>query len=727
MSNQEEIEAIFDRIINETHTKRDLSILRQALIVRGNRNRLQLGNNDIEIRQGQDIHIGDRIYHGASANKIWDVISQLLNNEHKGASELQIRSELLAEVKSQVKRWLDTSSHNQVLINLPKEVQPKQVRRPGDESFRGFTKRSYLLPSDTSIMQFFDDESVAGKFLILGEPGSGKTVILLELAMSLITRAENDPTKPIPVVFHLASWENQKIVEWLAAELKYLHHTTNKNTWRFLTKRQILPLIDGLDNLDSKQQVECIDAINKFMESVYLPKHLVICSCISEYKKCSPPLHLNSAICLQPLNELHIQKYLFDINRSDIWQIIENDSEIFDLLKSPLFLFVLTVVYDQISIPKLQNMNSKLEQHRYLFNAYVEEILSNHIEPRSRFYRKAKPEETKRWLSQLAKILREESKTEFLIEKIQLNWLPTRSYKRIHCSIVGLIVGLMIFPICVLMFALMEANNRYENCLVTISKQTSCSLEVIQVEPIALISVLIISIVIGILIGFICPEIKPVENLKWPGSELINALKFVGLKERIMGALMANIRTSPDQMTQFTWILREWIESLLRGLIGAIMPISAPIRGLIRGLRGPDIDIENRNIPNQGIYKSGRNAVFYALIFALIGSLIGIIIALINRDLSQGIDNNQLIPVGIIGLIGGLAGMVLGGLYAGLACIQHFSIRLILCWNGYIPWNYARFLDYATKLRFLQRVGGRYRFIHRLLQKHFSEMELNQK
>jgi hypothetical protein len=27
---------------------------------------------------------------------------------------------------------------------------------------------------------------------------------------------------------------------------------------------------------------------------------------------------------------------------------------------------------------------------------------------------------------------------------------------------------------------------------------------------------------------------------------------------------------------------------------------------------------------------------------------------------------------------------------------------------------------------FLQRVGGRYRFIHRLLQEHFAQMELNQ-
>jgi hypothetical protein len=34
--------------------------------------------------------------------------------------------------------------------------------------------------------------------------------------------------------------------------------------------------------------------------------------------------------------------------------------------------------------------------------------------------------------------------------------------------------------------------------------------------------------------------------------------------------------------------------------------------------------------------------------------------------------------------------------------------------------NYARFLDYCTERLFLQRVGGRYRFIHKMLQDHFA-------
>ena len=61
----------------------------------------------------------------------------------------------------------------------------------------------------------------------------------------------------------------------------------------------------------------------------------------------------------------------------------------------------------------------------------------------------------------------------------------------------------------------------------------------------------------------------------------------------------------------------------------------------------------------------------------------------------------------------------------GIACIKHFTLRLILYFNNYIPWNYARFLDYAAERIFLQKVGGGYIFIHRMLMEHFAQMELD--
>ena len=45
--------------------------------------------------------------------------------------------------------------------------------------------------------------------LILGNPGSGKTIALLQLAERLIKQTQQDMTKPIPVVFNLSSWREK--------------------------------------------------------------------------------------------------------------------------------------------------------------------------------------------------------------------------------------------------------------------------------------------------------------------------------------------------------------------------------------------------------------------------------------------------------------------------------------------------------------------------------------
>jgi len=42
--------------------------------------------------------------------------------------------------------------------------------------------------------------------------------------------------------------------------------------------------------------------------------------------------------------------------------------------------------------------------------------------------------------------------------------------------------------------------------------------------------------------------------------------------------------------------------------------------------------------------------------------------------------------------------------------------------KDYIPWNLGRFLDYAAERIFLQKVGGGYIFVHRLLQDYFASL-----
>ena len=73
-----------------------------------------------------------------------------------------------------------------------------------------------------------------------------------------------------------------------------------------------------------------------------------------------------------------------------------------------------------------------------------------------------------------------------------------------------------------------------------------------------------------------------------------------------------------------------------------------------------------------------------------------------------------------IAIVPGMAFGSLAGLLPGAAVIQHFVLRFVLSGSGAVPLRYARFLNFATQRRLLQRVGGRYRFIHVLLRDHLG-------
>jgi hypothetical protein len=60
----------------------------------------------------------------------------------------------------------------------------------------------------------------------------------------------------------------------------------------------------------------------------------------------------------------------------------------------------------------------------------------------------------------------------------------------------------------------------------------------------------------------------------------------------------------------------------------------------------------------------------------------------------------------------------------GKALCQHLALRIVLAANRYAPFRYDLLLNYCTERLLLQRIGGRYRFMHKTLQDYFAKMEL---
>ncbi|HYX14411.1 MAG TPA: NACHT domain-containing protein [Nostoc sp.] len=634
---------------------------------------------------------------------------------------------LLAVVKDEVNARLMHSLHNKVLINLGKKLQPQQVKRPWNKEIKIGQRSPEFLSDTTNILEVFQYEGIVGRLLILGAPGSGKTTTQLDLAQALIKLAEEQPDYPMPVLFNLSSWKDsrQSIIEWLVAELKSKYDVSEKFGKEWIENKQLLPLLDGLDELPSVRQELCVMKINEFIEGKDRPRYMVVCSRYEEYrnliKNNNIRLRLNGAIRLKALTNIQIQKYLTDINYDEIWQTISNDSEMLKLVKIPFILSLTTIAYKNITITEWEHLSSKNERLQYLINAYIERMLTREINSEANIKEKYfNTNQINNWLIFLAKMLNNDSQTEFLIEKIQPNLLQSRLQKFIYVIGVkiffGVFIGLGLGLLFGLIFKLLLGYFFWLGSGLMIGLTIACK--------------------VGNTIKPVIPETWSWFNAKRgfvKGSIFGTSIGFlIGVVNEVFfnnGNKILSFDYKKIEVFDYfiTKILIDNLDELYRWpLIFAI--IFGITFGLVYGVIGSPVSIKRIKFPNQGIWYSAANAV---RIFSIVALALGLSFWSINK-LTHGVTEqlfNHPQSGLILGLIGGVNYLLLGSSNRGtasLACVQHFTLRLILYFKGYIPWNYAHFLDYCTERFFLQRIGGRYRFIHKILQDHFAEMNPKQ-
>ena len=137
-------------------------------------------------------------------------------------------------------------------------------------------KRS--LPVHNSIVKAYDEASAG--LLILGAPGAGKSTLLRELACELLSRAEQDPEQPIPVLVNLSSWATKKLpfVTWLVEQLQVVYGLPRYLSQSWIEQDQFLLLLDGLDEVGASAQPTCIEYINAYRKDQYHVVPLVVCS-----------------------------------------------------------------------------------------------------------------------------------------------------------------------------------------------------------------------------------------------------------------------------------------------------------------------------------------------------------------------------------------------------------------------------------------------------------------
>ncbi len=598
------------------------------------------------------------------------------------------------------------------------------VPQPGRRLETFADDRWTTVASEKTVLDTFLSPAIDGRLLILGAPGSGKTTALLKLADDLLTQAE--VTGKIPYIFELSAWreDEQDIASWLRSQLEQAHKIAQAVSRQWILDGDLLPLLDGLDELAPKRQPLCIERINEFVNT--LGRQVVVCCRNRAYEaaqKASSQASrqrlqsLNGALRLQPLTERQIRDYFERLGRTDILQALKDedglgkllqpsvvetssleplgselDSELDSelepaLLKIPLFLQMLAVAYQ----PQ-KTITSKPD----LFDAYIARRLETRVRQWDRTQARQQDleiefayetvdvepsaETTKHYLGWLAYQLRTNSVPNvFLIEKMQPHWLEKTREKWQYCLLVGLIWGLI---------------GSLVGSLIS-----------------SLILGLVVSLIWGLIVGLIwglvgsLNEIRTVEILKF-SSRFAKRDFFKQLASGlILGLILSSILSLISGLTYgLTW-----------GLV--LGPVWGLILGLIAGFKE---DFETREKPNQGVIASAKNIS----VIAAASYLLGVLVQFFLLTLATPSGGHFSGGIWTASLIGGTGWAIVFSLEAGQPVIKHSILRFFLQRQGHIPRNYTQFLRYTTERRLTQQVGGSFRFIHRELLDHFADTKL---
>ncbi len=666
--------------------------------------------------------------HGTVSQNFIYQVSELISGQTSSTKqtltqvEYRQRKVLLSKVKEDwIEGVLEKSLHTKAMIELGLEKRSDAVERP----FSGFEElpeeSRQILPTGTSATEVFNQIGEGRTLLILGEPGAGKTITLLKLAQNLIARAEGGLSRLIPVVFNLSSWgsKRQTIADWLVQELWSKYQVPKKVGKGWVKNQQLLLLLDGLDEVQAERREACVEAINQFMQKHGLTE-MVVCTRIADYEVLSNRLQLRGAIYIRSLTPEQVNQYLDEAGEQlkTVKILLTEDTALQELAKSPLTLSVMTLAYQGKKLEELPQTGSVEERRQHLFNSYTERMFQ-----RKGVNQQYPKDQTIHWLTWLAQRISQTSQTVFLIEQIQPTWLPKDSQRLTYWVGVsltvgvtaavfhvgplssvfeggkGLIEGLIGGVIAGLFFGLLGGfiSRWLSGSVARLATGLTSGLLfglvfwLVLGPEFGLTYCLLYALCGGIVYGFVSKDIEPVDTLEWSWQKAMNnlglALVFALILAVTNGSILGLI------FGLLLWLILSWEKRT---------------------------EIDKTTRPNQGIWKSVQDTVKITVIIGLVsGIFLGVI-----QELYILIPEVDSLVFGLAnGIIFGYASALLSTQGAWFVCFKHLILRLLLWRSGCIPWNYARFLDYASERIFLQKVGGGYIFVHRMLMEHFAQRD----
>jgi len=589
---------------------------------------------------------------------------------------LSVRGDLIKTVR---KHWVDDYLAHTIQRNTHIELNVANAAELLEHPFhiQRTVDRALETMSARSLLQRFDDSG--GFLLVLGEPGSGKTVTLVQLTTALLDRAASDGAAPVPVIAPLSTWarDPHPLHEWLTREL-VTHYSLSKRTTPQVLKagKRLVVILDGLDEVPEDKRDECLGAIRQFKLDFNVD--VVVACRRAEYAGLAHKFPAGDALIIQPLSADQIDAYLAGqdpVIAAGLHTLLRADTALAELATSPFTLSVLVQVYRAAPHVDLRSGQESMEQLRTtLFRRYV----------LAAFARKAaasvKPSKAIHWLQYLASRQSADAEGVFYIEKIDEHW-PQRQATYALVSAL-LFVGSL--------FLVLFAVGLYTVRGVWSSFGIAAR----------------ILVAVGVM-SFMVVLVDERTVLEFEESYRIR-------RGRISKTKIGHLLVETGKVLALSavlWLVLGWV------FFGWFIAFRAYTYGMVVTFLGYAVEVVFETYsspaparPNEVVRNTAMSAIGIGSASAL---LIGLPLSYVFKD-----------PIWTLG-VGSSAVYAAGG----TTVVMHYAIRLTLELEGNLPLlrtSLVQFLDEMCTRIILARIGGGWIFIHRTLLEYLATKPFGQ-
>lgn len=215
-----------------------------------------------------------------------------------------------------------------------------------------------------------------GWLVVLGEPGYGKSMLMLRLVIDLI--GQRAPGAAVPVFVPMTTWDpaQDALEEWLGKQLSNDYPTIlgasvpgedgrRSRIADLLARRKIVPILDGLDEMPLVLRWQAVDRLNESFARPDRPLRLVVTCRTTEYKALvnAPgepwnPVSGAAAVELQALDGAEVAQYLSRDGNDVRWAGVVKElsdptvpSALRKALETPLYACLASAIYNPRNMP----------------------------------------------------------------------------------------------------------------------------------------------------------------------------------------------------------------------------------------------------------------------------------------------------------------------------------------------------------------------------------------